>query len=65
MTDRETAFTALILANLRAMSCRDVGVLGRLLTASISETAMLEMESGRRVPAARRALERWIAAAAS
>jgi len=65
MAERETAFTSLTLANLRAMRCRDVAVLGRLLTAAISETAVLEMEAGRRLPAARRALTRWINAASA
>jgi AcrR family transcriptional regulator len=64
MSERETAFTALTIANLRAMGCRDVAVVARLVTAIISETALLEHDTGKRVAAARRTLDRLIKAAA-
>ena len=64
MTERELAFNALTIANLRAVGCRDVAVVARLITAMISETALLEHETAKRVAAARRTLARLIGAAA-
>ena len=64
MVERETAFTALTIANLRAMGCRDLVVVARLITAMISETALLEHETGKRSAPARRTVERLISAAA-
>jgi TetR/AcrR family transcriptional regulator, transcriptional repressor for nem operon len=63
MAERETAFTALTIANLRAMGCRDLTVVARLITAMISETALLEHETGKRSAPARRTLDRLIKAA--
>lgn len=65
MAERETAFAAPTIANLKAMGCRDLVVVTRLITAMISETALLEHETGKRSMPARRTLDRLIKAAAA
>jgi AcrR family transcriptional regulator len=60
MAERESAMARLSDPNLRAMGCRDVAVTARLLVAMIAETALLELEAGRRVAVARRELRRLV-----
>ena len=58
--EREKGFARLAEPNLRAMGCRDAAVTARLLVAMTSETALLELEAGHRVAAARRSLRRLV-----
>lgn len=54
--ERHELFAALTAPNLEAMGRRDSKVAARLLVAATSEAALLELEHGRRLPGARRAL---------
>jgi TetR/AcrR family transcriptional repressor of nem operon len=59
---REERFVALSVPGFRAMGWRDAGVAARLFVRMISEGAILELEAGRRVPAVRRSLARFLGA---
>src|SRR3954454_18693908 len=61
LTSRQATFAALAEPSLKAMGWKDVKVAGRLFVALTSEAALIELEAGRKVPAARRVLERLIA----
>lgn len=54
--ERHELFAALTAPNLEAMGRRDAKVAARLLVAATSEAALLELEHGRKLPSARRAL---------
>jgi AcrR family transcriptional regulator len=64
MQQRQAGFPRRIDATLRALGARDVTITSRLLAAMISETALLELEAGKRVPTARRSLRRLVELAA-
>ena len=64
MQQRQSSFTRRIDATLRALGAKDVAVTSRLLAGMISETALLELEAGKRVPTARRTLRRLVELAA-
>lgn len=64
MASRQAMFAALAEPSVRAMGMRDARVTARLFMALTSEAALLELEAGRKVPAARRAIESLLAAAA-
>lgn len=65
MASRQATFAALAEPSVRAMGMRDARVTARLFMALTSEAALLELEAGRRVPAARRAIESLLEAAAA
>ena len=65
MNERQARFPRRIDATLRALGAQDVTVTSRLLVAMISETALLELEARKRMPAARRSLRRLVVLAAS
>ncbi len=56
MREREEMFARLAEPSLRAMKVKDPAVAARLFVATIAEAALIELEAGRRVPAARRRL---------
>jgi AcrR family transcriptional regulator len=56
MREREEMFAQLAQPSLRAMGVGSAAVAARLFVAACSEAALIELEAGRRVPAARRRL---------
>ena len=59
---REERFAQLSAPGFRAMGWRDAPVAARLFVRMISEGAILELEAGRRLPAVRRSLARFLGA---
>ncbi|HEV7774244.1 MAG TPA: TetR/AcrR family transcriptional regulator [Conexibacter sp.] len=57
---REERFAQLSAPGFRAMGWRDARVAARLFVRMISEGAILELEAGRRLPAVRRSLARFL-----
>lgn len=57
---REERFAQLSAPGFAAMGWRDAGVAARLFVRMISEGALLELEAGRRLPAVRRSLARFL-----
>jgi AcrR family transcriptional regulator len=60
MSRRHEAFVASAVPSFRAMGWPDAPAAAQLLAAMTSEIALRELEAGRRVPAARRALRRFL-----
>ena len=60
MAARHEAFAASAVPSLRAMGWRDVSAAAQLLAAMTSEIAVRELDAGRRLPAARRALRQFL-----
>ncbi len=58
MAERHERLAAAAVPSLRAMGWRDARAASQLLAAMTSEIAIRELEAGRRLPAARRALRR-------
>ena len=56
MEDREALFAQLAEPSMRALGMTPARISARLLVALTSEAALIEMEAGRRVPGARRAI---------
>ncbi|HEY4778482.1 MAG TPA: TetR/AcrR family transcriptional regulator [Solirubrobacterales bacterium] len=56
MREREEMFSLLARPSLRAMGVASAPIAARLFVAMTSEAALIELEAGRRVPAARRAI---------
>ncbi|MGB2710908.1 MAG: TetR/AcrR family transcriptional regulator [Conexibacter sp.] len=57
---REQLFAALSESSFRAIGWRDAKVAARLFVRMTAEAALLELEAGRRVPAVRRTLARFL-----
>jgi AcrR family transcriptional regulator len=64
MEDREALFARLAEPSLRAIGMTPANIMARLLVALTSEAALIEMEAGRRLPAARGAIGSLIDGAA-
>jgi TetR/AcrR family transcriptional repressor of nem operon len=62
MPARHERFAKTAVPSLRAMGWTDAGAAAQLLAAMTSEIAIRELEAGRRLPAARRALRRFLSA---
>jgi len=62
MSVRHEAFAASAIPSFRAMGWPDARAAAQLLAAMTSEIAIRELEAGRRLPAARRTLARFLAA---
>ena len=60
MEEREELFARLSEPNFRAMGASNPRVAARLSVAMTSETALIELDAGRRVPAARRTLHQLV-----
>jgi AcrR family transcriptional regulator len=56
MEDREALFTKLAEPSMRAIGMRPARISARLIVALTSEAALIEMEAGRKVPGARKAI---------
>jgi AcrR family transcriptional regulator len=63
MEEREELFAHLSKPNFKAMGAANPRVAARLSVAMTSEIALLELEAGRRVPAARKTLRQFVEAA--
>jgi AcrR family transcriptional regulator len=61
MAARRDRFASAAIPSLKAMGWPDVKAASQLLAAMTSEIAVRELEAGRRLPAARRALRRFLA----
>jgi len=62
LSERHERFAASAIPSLRAMGWPDARAAAQLLAAMTSEIAIRELEAGRRLPAARRALRRFLGA---
>jgi AcrR family transcriptional regulator len=62
MADRHERFAAASVPSFKAMGWSDASAASQLLAAMTSEIAIRELEAGRRLPAARRALRRFLGA---
>ena len=62
MSARHERFVATAVPSFKAMGWPDAGAAAQLLAAMTSEVAIRELEAGRRLPGARRALRRFLAA---
>jgi TetR/AcrR family transcriptional repressor of nem operon len=62
MAARHDRFVAAAVPSLKAMGWADAGAAAQLLAAMTAEIAVRELEAGRRLPAARRALRRYLGA---
>lgn len=62
MTARQDRFAASAIPSLRAMGWKDATAASQLFAAMTSEIAVRELEAGRKVPALRRALRRFLGA---
>jgi TetR/AcrR family transcriptional regulator, transcriptional repressor for nem operon len=60
MSARHERFAAAAVPSFKAMGWRDAPTAARLLSAMASEIALHELEAGRRLPAARRTLRRFL-----
>lgn len=60
MADRHDRFAAASVPSFKAMGWPDASAASQLLAAMTSEIAIRELEAGRRLPAARRALRRFL-----
>jgi TetR/AcrR family transcriptional repressor of nem operon len=61
MSTRHERFAAAAVPSFRAMGWRDASTAAQLFAAMASEIAVRELEAGRRLPAARRSLRRFLA----
>ncbi|HEY6760863.1 MAG TPA: helix-turn-helix domain-containing protein [Baekduia sp.] len=62
MSGRHDRFATLSTSSFKAMGWPDAAAAAQLLTAMIQEIAIRELDAGRRLPAARRALRRYLGA---
>jgi TetR/AcrR family transcriptional regulator, transcriptional repressor for nem operon len=62
MSARHERFATTAVPSFKAMGWPDAGAAAQLLAAMTSEVAIRELEAGRRLPGARRALRRFLAA---
>jgi TetR/AcrR family transcriptional repressor of nem operon len=62
MSARHERFAATAVPSFKAMGWPDAGAAAQLLAAMTSEVAIRELEAGRRLPGARRALRRFLGA---
>jgi TetR/AcrR family transcriptional repressor of nem operon len=62
MAERHERFTAAAVPSFRAMGWPDARAASQLLAAMTAEIAIRELDAGRRLPAARRALQRFLGA---
>jgi len=60
MSSRHERFAAAAVPSFRAMGWRDASTAAQLFAAMTSEIAVRELEAGRRLPAARRSLRRFL-----
>lgn len=60
MASRHDRFAAIAVPSFKAMSWPDATAAGQLLSAMVSEIAIRELDAGRRLPAQRRALRRYL-----
>lgn len=60
MEEREELFAQLSEPNFKAMGAANARVAARLSVAMTSETALIELEAGRRVPSARKTLRQFV-----
>ncbi len=60
MSARHERFAASAIPSIKAMGWSDAGTVAQLLAAMINEVAIRELEAGRKVPAARRSLRRFL-----
>ncbi|HST55050.1 MAG TPA: TetR/AcrR family transcriptional regulator [Solirubrobacteraceae bacterium] len=63
MSERQNAFSVRAEPDFRALGWRDAAIAARLFTALTSEVAMLELEAGKKLSAARRTLRGFVGAA--
>lgn len=61
MADRHDRFASAAIPSFKAMGWPDARAASQLLAAMTAEIAIRELDAGRRLPAARRALERFLA----
>jgi hypothetical protein len=62
MEDREALFAQLAQPSMRAIGMTPAHISARLIVALTAEAALIEMEAGRRVPGARKAIRALLGA---